>query len=92
MEAMGKACIDAYAFAQAYDFPNCGWFREEALCFNTIPEECLLAEIPAQGSIPDSALGPRLNVPQDLLTAAISTYSCSKLRSRELLAFWLDMG
>lgn len=31
MKAMGKACIDAYAFAQAYGFPNCGWFREEVL-------------------------------------------------------------
>ncbi|KAK1050697.1 hypothetical protein LTR74_016978 [Friedmanniomyces endolithicus] len=75
MEAVGKAYIDAYQFALAYNLRNPWLYQGEVLCFNTIPELCLLAEIPAQRSVPESASGLRLKVPEELLTEAISSYS-----------------
>lgn len=76
MEAVGTACIDAYQFALAYHFHDPSLYRGEVLCFNTIPESRLLAEIPAERSVPKSGPWSRLKVPEDLLTEAIST--CSK--------------
>lgn len=75
MEPIETDCIDAYQFALAYRLDNPWLYREEILCFNTIPESCLLAEIPAEKPVARTALRPRLKVPEDLLTEAISTYS-----------------
>jgi hypothetical protein len=75
MEAIETDCIDAYQFALACRLDNPSLHREEILCFNMIPESCLLAEIPAEKPVARTTLRPRLKVPQDLVTEAISTYS-----------------
>ena len=75
MEPIEKDCVDAYQFALAYRLDNPSLHQEEVLCFNMIPESCLLAEIPAEKPVAWTAFRPRLKVPEDLLTEAISTYS-----------------
>lgn len=75
MEPIKTNCIDAHQLALAYDLDKPSLDRDEVLCFNMIPESCLLAEIPAEKAVARTALRPRLNVPEDLLTEAISAYS-----------------
>jgi hypothetical protein len=75
MEPIETKCIDAHQFALAYRLDKPSLYRDEVLCFNMIPKSCLLAEIPAEKVVARTGLRPRLNVPGDLLTEAISTYS-----------------
>lgn len=75
MEPIEAYCIDAHQFALVGHLDNPSLYREEVLCFNMIPESCLLAEIPAGKPAARNAHQARLNIPEDLLTKAISTYS-----------------
>lgn len=75
MEPIEAYCIDAHQFALADRLGNPSLYREEVLCFNMIPESCLLAEIAAGKPAAGTAHQARLNVPEDFLKKAISTYS-----------------
>ena len=83
MEPIEAACIDAYQFALAHSFSAPLLYRGEVLRFNAIPESCFLGEIPAQLPVPESPTRLRLNVPEDLLIEAISTYTKRLSPSRE---------
>ncbi|KYG41117.1 hypothetical protein M433DRAFT_138278 [Acidomyces richmondensis BFW] len=56
-------------------YPNHAGLRARA-------QSCFLAEIPAQKPVPETAPKLRLNVPEDLLIEAVSTYSKRLSRSR----------
>lgn len=75
VEPIETNCIDAYQFALAHGLDNPSLYREETLCFNMIPESCVLAEIPAQIPVDRTTFCSRLNVPEDLLAETVSIYS-----------------
>ena len=75
LEAIKTNCIDAHQFALAYHLRGPWLYQGEVLCFNMVPESCLLAEIPAEQPVPETALYPRLKVPGHLLAEARSIYA-----------------